>query len=329
MSLAVIIMSIAARGELKVKYLVLIASIFLAVVVGLKGMTEAYVHDVMAIVELYSRPSLAISSQRPAGVKAVKVNVVHITIENIDALLISVSNVSVYLDLHRARLKGSLPGFGEALVGSKLRDQIGLPIAYINGLKLNITGIISSNDYLDYSLIILDETAALLDLEWKTLYEWEVRESSEPIPHAMIVPAIPTLLISVIISAERNVRLITNLIYAMACMAGFFLAGSSSVEARRTIRVLTSAGFTFKGLLFSFMTLSIVLAALSTIIGVSLGILAPTLISAITSIFLKLPYIRPMAYESMYLDILWYFILLFICFFTGFVRGLTDVISRD
>ena len=255
--------------------------------------------------------------------------VTRITIENIDALLISVSNVSVYLDLHQARLKGSLPSFGEALVGSKLRDQLGLPIAYINGLKLNITGIISSNDYLDYSLIILDETAALLDLEWKTLYEWEVRESSEPIPHAVIVPAIPTLLRSVIISAERNVRLITNLIYAMACMAGFFLAGSSSVEARRTIRVLTSAGFTFKSLLFSFMALSIVLAALSAIIGVSLGILAPTLISAITSIFLKLPYIRPMTYESMYLDVLWYFILLFICFFTGFVRGLTDVISRD
>jgi len=328
-SLTVVMMSIAARGEFKVKHLVLIASIFLAVVIGLKGMTEAYVHDVMAIVELYSRPGLAVSSQRPAGVEAVEVNITHITIENTDALLVSVTNVSAYLDLHGARLKGSPPGFGEALVGSKLRDQLGLPTAYINGLELNITGTISSNDYLDYSLVILDETAALLDLEWKTLYEWEVREGSEPIPYAVTVPAIPTLLRSVLVGVERNIRLITDLIYAMACMAGFFLAGSSSLEARRTIRVLASVGFTFRGLLFSLTALSTILAALSVIIGVSLGILVPTLISAVMSIFLRLPYIRPMAYESMYLDVLWYFLLLFICFFTGFVRGLTDVISGD
>ncbi|RLF09115.1 MAG: hypothetical protein DRJ98_08630, partial [Thermoprotei archaeon] len=305
------------------------ASIFLAVVVGLKGMTEAYVHDVMAIVELYNRPGLAISSQRPAGLEAVEINIVHITIENVDALLVSVADVSAYLGLHGARLKGSPPGFGEALVGSKLRGQLGLPAVRIDGLELNITGIISSNDYLDYSLVILDETAALLDLEWETLYEWEVREGGEPIPYAVTVPAIPALLRSVLVSVERNIRLITDLIYAMACMAGFFLAGSSSLEARRTIKVLASAGFTLKGLLFSLMALSIVLAALSAIIGASLGMLVPTLISAVTSIFLKLPYIRPMAYESMYLDALWYFLLLFVCFFTGFVRGLVDVISGD
>ena len=329
MSLTVIIMSIAVRGELKVKHLVLIASIFLAVVVGLKGMTEAYVHDVMAIVELYDRPGLAISSQRPADVEAVEVNITYIPIENANVLLVSVANVSAYLNLHGARLKGSLPGFGEALVGSKLRSRLSLPTVHIDGLKLNITGIISSNDYLDYSLVILDETATLLDLEWKTLYEWKVQEGSEPIPYAVTVPAIPTLLRSVLMSVERNVRLITDLIYAMACMASFFLAGSSSLEARRTIKVLASAGFTLKGLLFSLMALSTILAASSAIIGASLGILVPTLISAITSIFLKLPYIRPMAYESMYLDVLWYFLLLFICFFTGFVRGLVNVISGD
>ena len=328
-SLAVIMMSIAARGELKVKHLMLIASIFLAVVVSLKGMTEAYVHDVMAIVELYNRPGLAISSQRPAGVKAVEVNIAHITIENTNALLVSVANVSAYLDLHGARLKGSPPGFGEALIGSKLRGQLGLPTAHIDGLELNITGVISSNDYLDYSLVILDETAALLDLEWEMLYEWEVREGDEPIPHGVAVPAIPTLLRSVLVSVERNIRLITDLIYAMACMAGFFLAGSSSLEARRTIKILTSAGFTLRNLLFSLTVLSMILAASSAIIGASLGILVPTLISAVTSIFLKLPYIRPMAYESMYLDVLWYSLLLFICFLTGFVRGLVDVISGD
>ena len=107
MSLAVIMMAIAARGGLKVKHLVLIASIFLAVVIGLKGMTEAYAHDVIALVEIYSRPGLAVSSQRPAGVEAVEINITHITIENIDALLVSVTNISAYLDLHRARLKGS------------------------------------------------------------------------------------------------------------------------------------------------------------------------------------------------------------------------------
>jgi len=59
-----------------------------------------------------------------------------------------------------------------------------------------------------------------------------------------------------------------------------------------------------------------------------LGVFTPALASALASIFAKLPYIRPVAYPSLGLDLALFFSTSALGFSAGFLRGLSRVVGN-
>jgi len=324
------LLSVASRGGLGVRYLVLLPSLLLALLVALKGLALAYAGEASALAEVVGEPRLACSVTRPGGEGVVEVRLSYVDLGVRRALLVCVDDLERFLQLHDAELRGSPPGRGEALVGQELRRLLpGERVPLPGGPVLNISGTVVARDYLAYSIVITSDTADLLEVDWEAVvYEWEPGSSSPEAREALLAPSAAPLIGSVLSEVLVAASLISAVGYAMAGLACFFLASSSSEESEEVLSVFCSAGFTPRKLALALLALSAVLAGASTVLGLSLGVFTPALASALASIFAKLPYIRPVAYPSLGLDLALFFSTSALGFSAGFLRGLSRVVGN-
>ncbi len=328
MSFPLLVLSATSRGEIKVKYLLITAAILLALIIGMKGMIEAYMENVQIITKISKGAEIEVSSSKPDSTEAIMVNISYAKIHETEVIIVSVDDVMSYLTLHKATLRGSPPGHHEALIGCNIRQYLPSDTFSINNVTFNISGIVIANDYLSYSIIISTNSAQLLALNWITVYEWNPSQANDSHEISVAAPSLPNIMNSITIEVRNTLFFISAIIYTMICITSFFLANSASLESQYMFKVLISIGTPLKRLITSLITLATILAILSTIFGLALGIFASSLISATVSIFFKLPYIRPAIYDHLAFDAFLGFTMTFLGFLSGFLRGLMRVASR-
>ena len=321
MSLTTLLAAVAARGGLRVWRLIVIVSVLLALVVGMKSMAVAYTEGVSQIRQLAGQPSIAYSTSMPGNVSYVQVSVAHVDVQGHDVVLVSADNLTLYMKLHGVHLEGSMPKPREALIGEKVEfASIGSSVS-VYGKSFNISGVMCASDYLAYSILLRSADAVSLDVNWTVFYEWPASEGGR----GTCVPSFNEVLSSSSSNILWNLRMLTSVVYVVAFFTCFFLSSSSAMESRRVFKTLVATGFEHGKLCTSLVVLSSMLSLIALLVGTSVGILAPTVLSATVSIALRLPYVRPELYSGVWVDELLFWLASTAGFSAGFLRGLGDV----
>lgn len=289
MGLSVTLMSIAARGGLRVGLIVLIISLFTGSIVGLHSLASSYSGYVAELKELQRQPSISIYSSRVEG--SVEVHASRLDVGGLSVLVVWVSDLQAYMKLHGASLRGAAPGVGELLVGEGLKGLIGPVERAVEGLGLKPSGYVSSEDYLAYSLIVNAETAKTLGLRGLTIYE--ARPSvggGSPIAEA---PALQLLIRVVSEEVLGFLNLASLILLTGLALACFFQGYNASLESRATLKVLALLGASPSKAAPSLFALSLALSAISVLFGYCVGVFASASLSALASAAFNTPYLKP------------------------------------
>ncbi|MEM2168153.1 MAG: hypothetical protein QXR74_07310 [Candidatus Bathyarchaeia archaeon] len=286
MGLSVVLASIAARGGLRVGFTVLIISLLTGSIVGLHSLASSYSSHVAELKELQRPPLIAVYGERIE--RSVEVHVSRVEVEGLSVLVVWVNDLQAYMKLHNAKLKGEVPGVGEALVGEGLEALIGAVKPVVEGLGLKPSGYVSSKDYLAYSLIVKAETAKTLGLSGVTLYEAQPGLEGSLLIEA---PALQMLIRSVFKEVLGSLNLVSLILLSSLALACFFQGYNASLESRATLRVLALLGAS--KIAPPLATLSLILSVASVFLGYCIGVFASASLSAFASMAFNTPYLKP------------------------------------
>lgn len=266
-------------------------SLFTGLVTAAQVMALSYAREASILREISLSPRVVVD--REPGKDALKVEAAALKLMDNIVMVFAVDSPDQFLSLYGSKVEGAKPGIGEVLVGEGLKPLVRDGTILIQGHTLRASGYISSPPHLSSAIILTPETMRILGVETSTLYirkpveETEVRLTEAPSSKALVRGVTEEVL--------SSLNLITLLLISMLILTCVIQGYNAAHESRRVLRVFTALGSPKRSMAASLIILALMLSLIGVAVGFSLGMVSSALTSSILSVWLGLPYIKPVA----------------------------------
>lgn len=322
MSLVASLFSIAARGGLKVGFILLTVSLFTGLVVAVQSTSHSYASEAQVLKEISGSPSLAVTYE-PMTPNGLRVEVAAVKLNGYAVILVATKDLQRYLALHRSTVEGEYPKNGEILLGEKLKSLLQGDTLTVQGERLNVSGFISSPAHLSSATLLTPDTMETLGINTTTLYYEEAPEGCEA--SVAEAPSSASLVQAVTKEVLDALTLATLLLYAMLTLTCVIQGYNATHESRRVLKVFSALGTSNGRMTASLCVLALAMSGGGVALGYALGTMASAFASSLLSITLGLPYIKPIASLNLVYWLSSAFATSSIALMVGLSRGYTGV----
>lgn len=292
MSLPLSLLSIAARGGLRVSFILLTISLFTGLVVVVQSISCSYASEAQILKEISRTPNLAVSYE-PKGGNALRVETTSINLNGQVIIMVASENLERYVALHGAKMEGEYPKNREALLGEKLKPHLQDATLSVEGQLLNVSGFIHAPVHLSSAILLTPDTLKTLEVESTTFYYEEVTEPCET--SLAEAPSSGSLVQTVIKEVLDLFTVITLLIYSMLALTCITQGYNTVHESKQVLEVFSALGTSSKRMAASLCVLALIMTGGGVALGYAVGIMTSAFASSLVSITLNLPYIKPIA----------------------------------
>jgi len=285
-NLTLTLLKLAARGSLKTKPILLTIAILIAINVGLHTMTNSYEKEVTTLMALYAgREYLTVSDKPIPG--SIKVAISPYSINDRRILLVSSDNIKTLLAVSDAMIDGVLPvKADEVAMGESIEDFAERNAVTVYGRPLKVTGYVKSSDHLAYSIISPTQISPTAQPLYLLPREGGDAEAS--------APAIKLVTRSLFLEVLSIMSGMKYLLYATLALSCLFQGYNSLIEAEHVLQVFASMSTPRRIMNASIFLYACVISIGGAVLGFSVGVFTPGLLSSLTSIFLRLPPLKPL-----------------------------------
>jgi len=321
MSLVMSLLSIAARGGLKVSFILLTISLFTGLIVAVQSISYSYANEALILKEISRSPKLAVSHKPRTGA-SLRVEVAAVRLNGHIVILVAPEDVERYIALHGSRVDDEYPGKGEILVGERLKPLLQGAGLTVQGKPLNVSGFILAPIHLSSVILLTSETMRTLGVETTTLYYEEAEGPGMGLTEA---PSSASLVRTVTEEVLNTLTLSTLLLYAILALTCMIQGYNVVHESRRVLEIFSDLGAPRGRMTTSLCVASLAMSGGSVALGYALGITASAFASSIISVTLGLPYIKPIASLHLIYCLCLAFATSSIALASGLVRGYSSV----
>ncbi len=310
------LLAIAVRGGMKLGVIFLTIALFTGIITSVQNIVYAYSDEMPFLMEIAAQPRIAIFKQEKPG--AVEVRVVDVCIDGTIATLIAPSSVTEYLDIIGGGSYSPLKT-GEMYVSGDIMHYVQEGALEIEGKILTVKDESIPTSLLFKTLIISAETAEEIGLPTVSLYYSRYLEADSI--SWVEGPSSMSLIRGLTSEVQMFLSTITGLMYVLLCLTSLVQAFYVMSESRDTLRFFSVFGLSNYGMILNVVALAVIVSFVSVGFGYALGVISSASASAIVSIVLKIPYIKPNLSDELVFSLLLAFVSSSLGLSMGYVRG--------
>ncbi len=322
MSLVTSLLSITARGGLKVGFTLLAISLFTGLVVAVQSISHSYASEASILKEISRSPELTVSYE-PWTQNAVKVEVATVKLNGTIIILVASKDLEQFLSLHGSKVKGEYPKNGENLLGERLKPLLQGSTLTIEGQLLNVSGFIRNPFHISSAILLTPNTMAALGIKTTTLYYERATEGSTT--SLAEAPSSASLVQAVSKEVSDSLTLVTLLFYALLAITCMIQGYNAAHESRRVLEVFSALDTPGGRMATSLCVLALAISGGGMAFGYALGIMGSAFASSFMSVTLGVPYIKPIASLQLTYWLTSAFTVSSIALAVGLVRGYSSV----
>lgn len=312
-NLAFLLTVISVRGGFKLGKIMIIISLFTALLVSLSISQATYVLQTSSLKEFIKPPNISVSFDKDGSMLNIKI--AFLNVSGKETMIVLPSNLTRFLQLHKVSVKGKLPGEKEVLVSEKLKHLYKHSISIL-GKNYNVSGYIYAKGFPSNAIILpLNALDGLSVVKFSTLYY----KKGSDFKIASQAPSIKQVIHSVEKEISRLNSTLTLLLLVALSFAVFFQAYKVFHEAKRTLTIFKINEAPISDMIISILILSLLLSIAGVSLGYFLGFFATGITSSLISLILRLPHLKPIAE----LSISYYLIVAFLTTYTSLTSALT------
>jgi len=312
-----ILFSIASRGGFKLNTVILSIAIFTGMITAFQNIVFTYAVNAPIIGEVSTQPQLTVYKEYREG--SLKVEVASIFVNDVLVIILSPSDIVEFLKLMNVDGVPTSLKVGEALISEDLLPLTEFQNLEVDGLCLKISGVLPSSARLLKSIIVSSESMRSLDLETEFLYYGRLG-GGEPVGYTES-PSLINLIHGVILEVQTLLSMVTYLLYITLSLTCLVQALHVMDGGRSVLKAFSVLGVSRGSLYLSLVIFAVVVSAVSVVLGYAIGVVASTSTSAVYSLVLDVPYLKPMVSDSLLLDLALAFISSSFGVSIGYVRG--------
>jgi hypothetical protein len=292
-ALARTLFSIAVRGGLKAGSTLFIIALFTALVISVQALAYSYTKEAPLLQEISQTPQILLAPG-PTEENALRVQVAPTKLGDHTLIVIASEKMEEYLHLFQARVEGSLPEKGQALIGTVVKSLLQGDTLPLQGYLLNITGTFSTSAHSAYAVLIVPQTMADVSIQATTLYLSKPSQGSN-FRAGTEAPCIIPLIDAVsreALEALAFTTLLLEIVLALTCLIQGYTVMNRS---KPTLEVFSSLNASEKSMTSLLALTAVAIGGCGTVLGYALGMISSSAVSLLLSLAAGLPYMKPLA----------------------------------
>ena len=329
-----IVLAIASRGGLKLGSIILMVALFTGSITAVRTLSASYSSNT-PLVKQMARPVRLSVVMDVDGVNGTRVRVASIDIQGSTVIVAAPEKGGLGVWLSVTGLKRDSPALGsdQALVSGRLLPSVSGGTIEVSGLVLQVVGTV---DTANRMIVVGHETFSRLGFNHETFiyinggsqgagnggalkgleeigdeYRWVHAEA----------PSALSLIYGLSMEVHGLLNAVSLMLYVSLGLACLVQGYYSMREGQDTFMVFKAHRAGTKSMILSLCLLSVIVASISVLLGLSLGVIASSSASLGASLVIGVPYVKPAVSLILLLDLAVAFASSFLGLALGYARG--------